>query len=83
MRKRSKLKIIMDILAIANGGANKTKIIYSANLNFNRANKYLEELTELGLIAIENVNGRMIYKTSEKGREFLKKCRELELSIDL
>ncbi len=81
MGKRSKLKIVVEILDVANGGANKTKIIYKANLNFNRANKYLEELTERGLIVVENVNGRVIYRTSEKGKDLLRKCKELDFDF--
>ncbi|HWQ20196.1 MAG TPA: winged helix-turn-helix domain-containing protein, partial [Methanotrichaceae archaeon] len=32
--RRDKLQIILDILEICVNGANKTKIVYQANLNF-------------------------------------------------
>jgi len=83
MCKRSKLKIVVEILSIASNGVNKTKIIYSANLNFNRANEYIEEMINAGLIIVEKVNGKSIYRTSEKGRMLLRKCRELLEHIDL
>lgn len=81
MGKRSRLRIVVEILSIANGGANKTKIIYKANLNFNRANRYLKELTEMGLIIVERINGKVIYRTSEKGKAFLKKCKDLDFDF--
>lgn len=48
--RRDKLKIILDILDICNDGANKTKIVYQANLNFKMANIYLDIMTNEGLL---------------------------------
>jgi predicted transcriptional regulator len=74
--RRDKLEIVADILFVAKGGAKKTEIVYKANLNFNRIELYLPDLEEKGLIG---TTAEGIYKTTEKGKEFLydyKKMKE-------
>ena len=68
--RRGRLEIIADILSVAMKEAKKTEIVYRANLNFKRAGKYLLYLEEKGLI--ENGNMSREYRTTEKGREFLR-----------
>lgn len=51
--KRSKYQIISEILEICISGANKTKVVYQANLNFRTVNPYLEELIRNHLIDLE------------------------------
>jgi predicted transcriptional regulator len=72
--RRGKLEIIADILLVARRGAKKTAIVYNANLNFDRVGKYLSYLEEKGLI--ENT-GRE-YKTTEKGKEFLRDYQKMK-----
>jgi predicted transcriptional regulator len=48
--RRDRLRIILDILDICNSGANKTKIVYQANLNFKAANIYIDILMNEGLL---------------------------------
>ena len=48
--KRSKDLIISQILLVCAKGANKTKIVYQANLNFRTVDPYLKLLMERGLI---------------------------------
>ncbi len=72
--RRDRLDIIAAILSAARGeGQKKTAIAYKANLNFNRAEKYLKYLEEKGLI--ENINGE--YWTTEKGEEFLRDYQKI------
>jgi len=66
--RRGKLEIMVDVLSTAREGARKTEIVYKANLNFNRAEKYLPFLKEKGLME----NSGPVYKTTEKGKEFLR-----------
>jgi len=61
--------IMADILRVARGGAKKTWIVYRANLNFKIVKDYLSEMMGKGLL--EAHRGSAIYKTTEKGREFL------------
>ena len=74
--RRGRIEITADILSVAREDAKKTQIVYKANLNFKRVEAYLPYLVDKGLI--ENRGG--IYKTTEKGKEFLhnyKKMKEL------
>jgi predicted transcriptional regulator len=70
------MDIIAAILSVAREEAKKTQIVYEANLNFKRVDAYLPYLVDKGLI----VNTGGVYKTTEKGKEFLhnyKKMKEL------
>jgi predicted transcriptional regulator len=67
----------MDILTEALNGANKTRIMYRANLNFLRFNIYLSEMLEKGLLKEENHNdGRVLYKATESGKALLETLRK-------
>ena len=70
-RRRNNLDIMADILRAARAGSKKTWIIYDTNLNFTVGKKYLSELTNHELLTVEE--GSIIYKTTEKGLEFLEK----------
>ncbi|MEM2191797.1 MAG: winged helix-turn-helix domain-containing protein [Archaeoglobaceae archaeon] len=73
MHKRSKYEIISEILKISNSheGANITRIVYSANLNFKNAQKIISELVKNGLLEVLNGSERKKYRTTEKGIEFI------------
>ncbi|MGB9853695.1 MAG: winged helix-turn-helix domain-containing protein [Candidatus Bathyarchaeales archaeon] len=78
-KRRSHTEVILDILTEASEGVNKTRLMYSCNLNFGLFNHYLKELLEAGLIEKteeNNPNGMTIYKTSAKGRELLEVLRK-------
>jgi len=80
MIRRSRMRIITDILAEGLTPASKTRIMYKANLNFLRFQRYFSELLENGLIIRENVsdNGVDYYKTTDKGRDLLQVIKEAE-----
>jgi len=73
LSRRSSLEITADILRIALHGALKTRIVYGANLNFRMATDYLERLEKSGLL----IRDGRIYKTTCKGRKYLKRYKEL------
>lgn len=75
--RRDKLKIILDILDICNSSANKTKIVYRANLNFKMANLYLDIMTKEGLLEIDGGDSGKLYSTTTKGRELLSDVRQI------
>lgn len=50
IKRRSRIDITAEILDTAMNGANKTQIVYNANLNFITANKYLDMLMKKNLI---------------------------------
>jgi predicted transcriptional regulator len=75
--RRDKLKIILDILDICNSSANKTKIVYRANLNFKMANLYLDIMTKEGLLEIDGGDSAKLYNTTANGRELLSDVRQI------
>ena len=80
--RRSRIEVIKDILTEASSGANKTRIIYRANLNFVRFNKYFSELVKKGLIVgVNNPGGGVVYQTTEKGKALLEVLRKAEQFI--
>lgn len=69
----------MDILTEALEGANKTRIMYRANLNFLRFNSYLNEMLENGMLKeVNSGDGRVVYKITENGKAFLKTLRRAQ-----
>jgi|WetSurMetagenome_2_1015567.scaffolds.fasta_scaffold106047_2 predicted transcriptional regulator len=81
-KKRDEGLIASEILDICLNGAGKTRIIYQANLNSSKANQYLRNLIEKGLIE-EIVSGtRTSYKTTQRGMELRQKYRRLQSEMD-
>jgi predicted transcriptional regulator len=74
--RRDKLQIILDILEICVNGANKTKIVYQANLNFKMVNIYLDILTNDQLLDMDSEQNK-IYVTTNKGKELLKDVKQI------
>jgi predicted transcriptional regulator len=70
MKYRSKSDMVGLILEAANGGATKTKIMYSAFLSFEQLKQYLAYLLERGLIEHEEITQK--FRTTEKGMRVLK-----------
>jgi predicted transcriptional regulator len=75
MGNRSRTEIVGNILDAANGGASKTKIMYTAFLSYNQLKEYISMLIENNLI--EYLDGVHKFKTTEKGLNFLKMHNEI------
>ena len=76
MGNRSRTEIVaMILVAAANGGTTKTKIMYFAFLSYNQLNEYLSILIENNLI--EYLDGTKTFKTTEKGLNLLKIHNEM------
>ena len=61
-------------------GAGKTEIVYRANLNFSRADRYIRFLVTEGFLSASDAEGRRrkrIYRTTGRGRELLEDLRRL------
>ena len=68
---RTSVEIIAEILKIANGGnVTRTKIMYSAFLNYFQLKEYLPMLTERDLLSYNA--DTLTFKTTEKGLMLLK-----------
>jgi predicted transcriptional regulator len=75
MKYRSRTDICSQILDAANGGTTKTKIMYKAYLSYAQLKEYLSVLIENGLL--EYVEGQQLYRTSEKGLQFLRSYAQM------
>ncbi len=78
---RSRIQIIADILeTIENEGGRSgvTRILYGANLSYDRLMKYLRELVEANLVKENRENNKTIYVLTEKGYRFLKEFRRIK-----
>ncbi len=70
--KRNRIEIISQILDTCVNGANKTRIVYQANLNFRSIDNYLGDLIKNDLIKVCQEE-QVIYRLTPKGVELLKK----------
>ena len=68
---RGKVQIMGDVLSLATSGIKKTHIMYKANLSYEQMHFYLNELIAKKLISQDVSRDGVVYKTTEKGREFL------------
>ena len=60
-----------DVLALATSGIKKTHIMYKANLSYEQVHLYLSELMGKRLVTQDVSGDGVVYRTTEKGREFL------------
>ena len=76
-KRRDRLYIIAEILNIAKGGSLKTQIMYRANLSFAQLNEYLDFLTKMDFLEIQNENKKNNYMTTDKGDRYLEKYKDI------
>ena len=55
-----------------------THILYGANLSHARLNRYLGMLIEQGFIEQTNKAGRMYYRLTKKGEQFISEFKKVE-----
>jgi predicted transcriptional regulator len=74
------LKIYLDILSTIReeGNCKPTRILYRANLSYDRMVKYLEELMAKGLILEQTEGENRYYIITDNGRGFLIELRKAE-----
>ena len=72
------MDIVVDVLEVTKNGVNKTAIVYKTNLNFRLAEKYILLLEKQGLLEIKSDK----YFTSDKGKIFLGKAKDLTLQLE-
>jgi predicted transcriptional regulator len=72
VRKRDREEIAIDILEAALTPQKKMRIMYRANLNFDRFNRYFYELLRKGFIEkADDPDDRPFYRISERGKTLL------------
>ena len=69
---RRKIQITADILCLSTVAIKKTHIMYKANLSYEQVNYYLSDMLNNDLISQHILEDGIVYRTSEKGREYLK-----------
>ncbi|MCW4044506.1 MAG: winged helix-turn-helix domain-containing protein [Candidatus Bathyarchaeota archaeon] len=75
--KRGWDSITIDLLAAALQPEKRMRIMYKANLNFDRFKRYFYDLLEKGFIEkMEDNDGHAFYKTSERGKTLLAALRK-------
>jgi len=74
-RHRTRLEIVEDILSVINGnkGVKKTQIMYKAYLSYKLLIRYLNDVSEAGLVTCDDDNS---YLLTEKGERFLARFGE-------
>ena len=80
MKKRSKHVIISQILYICKDGANKTRIVYQANLNFRTVNPYIDLLIKNNLLEIKR-GKNILYETTDKGISLLDNFKHINSQL--
>ncbi len=76
--RRSRIDIVVDILGVAKNGVNKTAMVYRTNINFTLAEKYIELLEKQGFLETNSEK----YITTDKGKIFLQKAKEITLQLE-
>ena len=70
-KKRGKLEIIYPILKCCRSRASRTRIAYSAYVNFKSSTKYLDMLIEKGILEEVRVGDKSSYRLTPKGVRLL------------
>ncbi len=73
--RRGKIEIMVDILnVVKKSHVTKTAIVYNANLNFNRADQYINMMMDVGLV--EKTSNK--YSITDLGSEYLYKINDMD-----
>lgn len=78
---RSRTRIYADILNALlkyGGRSGPTRILYGANLSYDRLLKHLGQLIELGLVQEEKADNESVIKLTDKGRAFVLEFTKVE-----
>src|SRR5215203_52514 len=76
-RTRGRTQIIADILHQCKENKRKSHVMQKANLDFDQVSHYLGDLLGRGLVEQGLSEGDNIYRTTDKGREFLDRYQKL------
>jgi predicted transcriptional regulator len=76
MTNRDRHEITFEILNKAISEKKKTELMREVGLSYKQSKIYLKLLTEKGLL---EMNKKHLYKITNKGLEFMEKCKECPL----
>ena len=80
--RRDSFVIISDILLLALSGMRRTELMCKAGLSSEQLNKYLPKLSKSELLETSRERRRIVYTTTEKGKNFLQTFEELAKLLD-
>lgn len=78
---RSKTRIYADILTsiMKHGGKSRpTRLLYGANLSYDRLKRHLHQLIDLELVKKEKEDKSIVYKLTGKGHAFIREFAKVE-----
>jgi predicted transcriptional regulator len=70
-KRRDRLVIMTEIMSICKTGSSTTHIMFKANLSFAQLKQYLCSLLKTGLLEKVACEGRYVYRSTNKGLEFM------------
>ncbi len=70
-----------DILAVSNGGATITQIMFKAYMSHSQAKGYISELIERGLLEYDSIERK--YRTSPKGLNYLQAAERMSEMLSI
>ena len=74
--KRDRVEIMAEILDLCTEPQTKTHVMYGTNLSWKMLQQYIGHMQSRELLEIENDSTK--YITSDRGKEFLLRWRELK-----
>lgn len=80
--KRNPNFVTAQILEVCTDGANKTRVIYQANLNSTTGTQYLDNLAKNGFIEAIPDGSRFVYKTTPKGHELKERLGQFKSMME-
>ena len=76
-KRRGRLDVVADILYVAIDPVLGTRIMYRANLSFKQKKHYIEFCKKNELLEeVNNGGDNTLFKTTKRGKEFLRNYRE-------
>jgi len=77
-KRRNSEEIKCELLSQALNPLTKTSAMYRCRFSFDMLKRYIEQLTECGLLTSDENDGNIVLKTTEKGKKWLKLWRQLK-----
>jgi predicted transcriptional regulator len=80
--RRSKIELYVDVLrAVYNGRRSPSRVVYAANLSYDRVMKCIDFLLEQGLVKRIDEEERKRYVVTERGKEVVRYFDEVESAL--
>ena len=81
-RNRSRFEIIAEILRKLREPTGRTNIMSHCNMSSTQSGQYLNFMRSNDLIRVDAIAGKVTYKRTEVGREFLEVYNKMVLLLD-